>query len=76
LRSRAASRILNSDEDGVEMKHYRINKLAKPGGMVVKTKDVLAQNDEQAVDRARHDDDCPVCEVLQAGKPVGAVLSD
>jgi hypothetical protein len=56
------------------MKHYRINKLARPGGTVIKTKDILAQNDDQAIDRARHDDDCPVCEVLQSGKPVGAVI--
>jgi hypothetical protein len=58
------------------MKHYRINKLAKPGGMVLKAKDILAQNDDQAVDRARHDDDCPVCEVLASGRAVGVVLGD
>ena len=58
------------------MKHYRINKLAKPGGMVVKSKDILAQDDYQAVERARHDEDCPVCEVLHSGEPIGAVLRD
>lgn len=55
------------------MKHYRINKLAKPNGMVVKTKDVLASSDKQAVERARELDDCPVCDVMHAGKKVGSI---
>ncbi len=56
------------------MKHYRINKVAGPGGKVLKVKDILAQNDRQAIDRARNDDDCPVCEVWQAGEPIGTVV--
>ena len=56
------------------MKHYRINKVAKPGGRTLKAKDILAADDTQAVARAEHDDDCPVCEVYHAGKKVGAVL--
>ncbi len=56
------------------MKHYRINKVAKPGGRTLKAKDILAADDEQAVARAEDDDDCPVCEVYQAGKQVGTVL--
>lgn len=55
------------------MKHYRVNKVAKPGGVTVKTKDVLAENDKQAVERARNDDDCPVCEVWHAGRMVGDI---
>jgi hypothetical protein len=55
------------------MKHYRINKLAKPGGPIIKKKDVLAGNDAQAMERARDDDDCPVCEVFEAGEKVGSV---
>ena len=56
------------------MKHYRINKVVKPGGRPLKTKDILAADDEQAVARAEGDDDCPVCEVYHAGNKVGAVL--
>jgi hypothetical protein len=55
------------------MDHYRINKLAKPGGVVVKTKDVLAKTDKEAVQKARDDEDCPVCDVLRAGKKVGSI---
>jgi len=58
------------------MKHYRINKVAEPGGKVVKRKDILAATDRQAMARARDDDDCPVCEVWQAGHQVGAVGSE
>ena len=56
------------------MKHYRVNKLAKPGGMVVKTKDTLAADHKQALDVARADADCPVCEVWHAGQKVGSIL--
>ena len=58
------------------MKHYRINKVATPGGKVLKKKDILAKDDRQAVERARADDDCPVCEVWQSGEQVGSVLND
>ena len=56
------------------MKHYRINKLAKPGGVVVKKKDVLAHNDQDAVAQAAASDDCPVCDVLHAGQKVGSII--
>ncbi len=59
---------------GFPVKHYRVNKLAKPDGMVVKTKDVLANNDREALEVARADDDCPICDVLQAGKKVGSIV--
>lgn len=55
------------------MKHYRINKLAKVGGVVIKKKDILAGSDKEAVRRAEADDDCPICDVLRDGKRVGAV---
>ena len=56
------------------MKLYRINKLTKPGGSVIKKKDVLADNDRQAVNEAAASDDCPICDVLRDGKTVGSVL--
>jgi hypothetical protein len=56
------------------VKHYRVNKLAKPDGVVVKTKDVLANNDREALQAAREDSDCPVCDVLHAGKKVGSIV--
>ena len=55
------------------MKHYRINVLTKPGGAVVKKKDVLAANDRQAVQDAQESHDCPVCDVLRDGKVVGSI---
>jgi hypothetical protein len=55
------------------MKHYRVNKLAKPGGAVVKKKDILAVNDAQAVKHAEDSDDCPVCDVLKNGEVIGRV---
>ena len=56
------------------MKHYRIKKVAKPGGATIKTKDILATGDAAAVERARDDEDCPICEVYQSGKQVGSIL--
>jgi hypothetical protein len=56
------------------MKHYRVNKLAKPEGVVVKSKDILAKSDTEAVQKAREDDDCPICDVLHAGKRVGSIV--
>ncbi|HEV2567717.1 hypothetical protein [Sphingomonas sp.] len=55
------------------MKHYRVNKLTKPGGQVVKKKDILANNEQQALATAEQDDDCPVCDVWQGGKKVGSI---
>ena len=56
------------------MKLYRINKLTKPRGAVVKRKDVLAASDKEAVQRAAESDDCPVCEVLRDGRSVGSIV--
>jgi hypothetical protein len=55
------------------MRHYRVNKLARAGGEVVKRKDILADDDRQAVARARNDDDCPVCDVWRDGQRVGSI---
>jgi hypothetical protein len=58
---------------GTDMKHYRVNKLAERNGPVVKSRDILARDDKDAVRTAREDEDCPVCEVLHAGKKVGSI---
>ncbi len=55
------------------MKHYRLNKLAKPAGVVVKTRDIIARDDRDAVNTARNDDDCPVCDVLHAGRKIASI---
>lgn len=56
------------------MKLYRINKVAKPGGVVLKKKDVLAATDKEALQRARESSDCPVCDVLRDGQSIGSVV--
>ena len=56
------------------MKLYRIDKLTKHGGAVVKKKHILAPSDQQAVKRAEDSDDCPICDVLRDGQLVGQVL--
>ena len=55
------------------MKHYRVNKVAKPEGPVVKRKDILARDDGEAVQTARADADCPICEVWREGQKVGSI---
>jgi hypothetical protein len=56
------------------MKLYRINKVAKPGGAVLKKKDVLAASDKDAVQRAADSPDCPVCDVLRDGEHVASIV--
>ena len=56
------------------MKHYRINKVSKPGGIVLKKKDVLARSDREAIIKAAESEDCPVCEVLKDGQQVGSII--
>jgi hypothetical protein len=57
------------------MKLYRIDKLAKRAGIVVKKKHILAPTDEAAVRRAEASDDCPICDVIRDdGKTVGQIL--
>ena len=56
------------------MKLYRVNKLAKLGGAIIKKKHILAPSDRDAVQQAADSDDCPICDVLRDGKLVGQVL--
>jgi hypothetical protein len=70
-RRRALGHFPSERETG--MKHYRVNKLAKPEGHVVKRKDILASNDHEAVQRAEGDPDCPICDVWHAGEKVGSI---
>jgi hypothetical protein len=55
------------------MRHYRVNKLARPGGVVVKSKDILANDDRQAVARAEGDLDCPICDVWRDGEKIHSI---
>ena len=55
------------------MKHYRVNKVVRPGGEVLKRKDILANHDGEAMARAEEDPDCPVCDVYHAGDKIGSV---
>ena len=56
------------------MKLYRIDKLAKAGGAIVKKKHILATSDRQAVAQAEESADCPICDVTRDGEVVGQVL--
>lgn len=56
------------------MKLYRVDKLAKRGGAVIKKKHILAHSDRQAVQQAEASEDCPICDVLRDGERVGQVL--
>lgn len=56
------------------MKLYRIDKLAKAGGAVVKKKHILAGSDKDAVRQAADSPDCPICDVLRDGESVGSIL--
>lgn len=55
------------------MKHYRINKVAKPGGVVLKKRDILAQSEKAAMEVAARDEDCPICDVYHAGQKIGSI---
>ena len=55
------------------MKLYRIDKLAKAGGAIVKKKHILATSDRQAVEQAEESADCPICDVTRDGEVVGQV---
>ena len=57
------------------MKLYRIDKVSKPGGVVVKKKHVLAASDQEAVRRAADSVDCPICDVVRDdGKTIGSII--
>ena len=55
------------------MRHYRVNKVVKPGGDVLKKKDILASDDKDAMSRAAADDDCPTCDVFRSGLKIGSI---
>jgi hypothetical protein len=55
------------------MEHYRLNKVAKPDGAVLKRKDILASNHKEALARAASDEDCPTCDVYHGGAKVGSI---
>lgn len=55
------------------MKHYRIEKVASLGGEVLKKKDILANSDHEALERAGHSADCPICDVRKDGRVIGTV---
>ena len=55
------------------MKHYRVYKLSGTEGAIVRGKDLAAPDDEQAMQDAEADEDCPVCEVWQGTKKVGSI---
>jgi hypothetical protein len=59
---------------GCVMKLYRIDKLAKLGGMVIKKKHILAASDASAVRQAENSADCPICDVSRDGETVGQVV--
>lgn len=56
------------------MKLYRIDKLAKSGGTIIKKKHILANSDIHAIKQAEESDDCPICDVLHNGAKVGQVI--
>ena len=56
------------------MKLYRVNKLAKAGGAVIKKKHILAASDRDAVQQAANSEDCPICEVTRDGDSVGQIV--
>ena len=57
------------------MKMYRVDKLAKRGGVVLKKKHILAASDGHAIAQAEDSPDCPICDVVaEDGKRVGQIL--
>jgi hypothetical protein len=75
LRAGATCGILEAPGPGVDaMKLYRVNKLAKPNGVIIKKKHILASSDSHAVKLAEDSPDCPICDVLRDGEKVGQVL--
>lgn len=56
------------------MKLYRVNKLAKPDGVVIKKKHILAPSDKEAVQQAVDSPDCPICDVFRDGEKIGSIL--
>lgn len=55
------------------MKLYRIDKVTKPGGIILKKKHVLAASDREAIKQAAASPDCPVCDVHRDGTYLGSI---
>lgn len=55
------------------MTHYRLYKLDRKGGRIIKGKDLEEANDEAALCEAHQDPDCPECEVWQSARKVGSI---
>ena len=55
------------------MKLYRVDKLVRAGGAIIKKKHILASSDRDAIRQAEDSDDCPVCDVLRDGTTVGEI---
>jgi hypothetical protein len=56
------------------MKLYRIDKLTRLGGALIKRKHVLATSDQDAIRQAAESSDCPICDVVRDdGKNVGSI---
>ncbi len=55
------------------MRHYRVNKLAKVGGAVIKRKDILANDDREAIARVEAVSECPICDVWRDGQKIGSI---
>lgn len=56
------------------MKLYRVDKLSKVGGPVIKKKHILAATDRDAVQQASDSSDCPICDVVRDGEKVGTII--
>ena len=56
------------------MKLYRVDKLVKAGGAIIKKKHILAASDREAVQQAEDSPDCPICDVSRDGQTVGQIL--
>ena len=59
---------------GAAVKLYRINKVTKPQGAVIKKRDVLAASDGEALRMAEESSECPVCDVLRDGQAIGSIV--
>jgi hypothetical protein len=66
--------LANEDVQERIVKLYRINKVAKPGGLIIKKKHVLASSDHDAMKQAADSSDCPICDVLRDGERVGSIV--
>ena len=72
--SRWISNTPKSDVRKRSVKLYRINKVTRPRGVIIKKKHILASTDQEAVKRAADSPDCPICDVLRDGKMVGSIV--